>query len=105
MVVTSLTLLNYATPQRKGLARRNLRETIKKIGSKWHGLINNRPDVDEPALTEAIARQAERVGDSSEPVARQLGCSGDSGASWYKDTFPRRACGGNMKAARSPGST
>ena len=29
----------------------------KKIGSKWHGFIEGRPDIDETALTEEVARQ------------------------------------------------
>jgi len=29
----------------------------KKIGSKWHGLIEGRPDIDETALSETAARR------------------------------------------------
>lgn len=38
--------------------------TTKKIGSKWHGYIEGRPDVDETALTEeAAVRKMEQLRD------------------------------------------
>ena len=35
----------------------NAEITTKKIGSKWHGYIDGRPDLDETALTEEAARR------------------------------------------------
>lgn len=38
--------------------------TTKKIGSKWHGYIEGRPDIDETALTEeAVIRKMEQLRD------------------------------------------
>jgi hypothetical protein len=38
--------------------------TTKKIGSKWHGYIEGRPDIDETALTEEAAiRKMEQLRD------------------------------------------
>ncbi|HYI12369.1 MAG TPA: hypothetical protein VEK57_25165 [Thermoanaerobaculia bacterium] len=35
----------------------NAEITTKKVGSKWHGYIDGRPDLDETALTEEAARR------------------------------------------------
>lgn len=38
--------------------------TTRKIGSKWHGYIEGRPDIDETALTEeAVRRKMEQLRD------------------------------------------
>ena len=38
--------------------------TTKKIGSKWHGYIDGRPDLDETALSEeAVRRKMEQLRD------------------------------------------
>jgi hypothetical protein len=55
--------------------------TTKKIGSKWHGFVGGRPDVDETALTEEAARI------KAESVRRQLG---DCGAKTLR--FGGRIC-------------
>lgn len=44
--------------------------TTKKIGSKWHGYIDGRPDLDETALSEKAARQ------KMEQLREQLGTCG-----------------------------
>jgi hypothetical protein len=46
----------------------NAEITTKKVGSKWHGYIEGRPDLDETALTEEAARRKmeqlrERIGE------------------------------------------
>lgn len=42
----------------------NAEITTKKIGSKWHGYIAERPDLDETALTEeAVRRKMEQLRD------------------------------------------
>jgi hypothetical protein len=35
----------------------NAEISTKKIGSKWHGYIDGRPDIDETALSEEAARR------------------------------------------------
>lgn len=45
----------------------------KKTGSKWHGLIEGRPDIDETGLTEEVARRKvesvrARLGDCGSPT-------------------------------------
>jgi hypothetical protein len=44
--------------------------TTKKIGSKWHGYINGRPDINETALSEKAVRQ------KMEQLYEQLGTCG-----------------------------
>ena len=40
----------------------NAEIATRKVGSKWHGYIGGRPDLDETALTEEAARRkAERL--------------------------------------------
>jgi hypothetical protein len=40
----------------------NAEITTEKIGSKWHGYIDGRPDIDETALTEeAVRRKMEQL--------------------------------------------
>jgi len=42
----------------------NAEITTKKVGSKWHGYIDGRPDLDETALTEdAVRRKMEQLRD------------------------------------------
>ena len=42
----------------------NAEITTKKIGSKWHGCIDGRPDIDETALSEeAVRRKMEQLRD------------------------------------------
>jgi hypothetical protein len=42
----------------------NAEISAKKIGSKWHGYIDGRPDIDETALTEeAVRRKMEQLRD------------------------------------------
>jgi len=42
----------------------NAEITTKRIGSKWHGYIDGRPDIDETALTdEAVRRKMEQLRD------------------------------------------
>ena len=42
----------------------NAEITRKKVGSKWHGYIDGRPDLDETALTEdAVRRKMEQLRD------------------------------------------
>lgn len=42
------------------LSSMNVEITTRKIGSKWHGFIEGRPDIDETALTEEAAREKVR---------------------------------------------
>jgi hypothetical protein len=42
----------------------NAEITTKRVGSKWHGYIDGRPDLDETALTEdAVRRKMEQLRD------------------------------------------
>jgi hypothetical protein len=42
----------------------NAEITTKKVGSKWHGYIDGRPDLDETALSEeAVRRKMEHLRD------------------------------------------
>src|ERR1041384_2107891 len=59
---TARACANAAFPTR--LPVMNTEINTRRIGSKWHGYIDGRPDIDETALTEeAVRRKAEQIRD------------------------------------------
>jgi len=47
----------YAAQLFRRLSAMNAEIKTKRIGSKWHGFIEGRPDIDETALSEEVARR------------------------------------------------
>ena len=60
----------------------NAEITTKKVGTKWHGYIEGRPDLDETALSEeAVRRKMEQLRDASEHAQRERSSSAEERAS------------------------
>lgn len=64
-----------AVPLFRRLSAMNVEIKTKQIGSKWHGFIEGRPDIDETALSEDVARRKvesvrARLGDCGSPTKR-----------------------------------
>lgn len=56
--------------------------TTKKVGTKWHGYIEGRPDLDETALTEeAVRRRWSNCVTASEVAEQQRSSSAEERAS------------------------
>jgi len=55
----------------------NAEITTKKVGTKWHGYIDGRPDLDETALSdEAVRRKMEQLRDRIGPCGAETNLFG-----------------------------